>query len=60
MAIIFEECSYISRISRNENFCEDCTREVATQVHGVFFLLILQKINSTNRSNFEICEIYTP
>ena len=35
---------YISRISRNENFREDCTSEVAMLVHGCGFQLISQKL----------------
>ena len=35
---------YISQISQNENFCEDCTCEVATLgVRGCGFILISQK-----------------
>ena len=49
----------ISQISQNENFREDCTREVAMLGTWCGFLLIM-KINSVNRSNFEIREIYTP
>ena len=51
---------YISRISRNENFCEDCTREVAALGTWVWFSINFAQINSANHCNFEICEIYTP
>ena len=51
---------YILRILRNENFREDCTREVTTLGTWVWFSINFTKINSANRSNFEIREIYTP
>ena len=44
---------YILRISGNEKFHEDCTRDVATLGMWVWF-----SINFANRSNFEICELY--
>ena len=52
---------YILRISGHENFCEDCTCEVTTLGTWVWFSIIFTKINSTNRSNFEInFAKYTP
>ena len=48
---------YILRISRNKNFHEDCTHEVATLSMWVWFSINFAKINCIN---FKICEIYTP
>ena len=56
--VIFEGCIIISRISWNENFREDCTHKVATLGTWVWFSINFAKINSTNRSNFEIHEIH--
>ena len=48
-------------ILRNENFCKDCTCEVATLDTWVWFSInFAKKINSANCGNFEIREIYTP
>ena len=47
-------------ISQTENFHEVCTRKVATLGTWVWFSINILKINSMNRSNFEIRKIYTP
>ena len=46
---------YISRISQNENFREDCTREVATlgTCTWVWFSINYAKINSTKSKEFQ-------
>ena len=53
---------YISRISQNENFCDDCTWKVTTlgTCMWVWFSINLAKINFINRRNFEIREILHP
>ena len=57
---------YIFREFAKENFCEDLTRKViirTTLGTWVWFSIIFRKkkkINSMNRSNIKLHEIYTP
>ena len=54
---LYIQCIYISQ---NEHFCEECAHEVATLGMWAWFSINFAKINSANRSNFDIREIYTP